>query len=151
MPVASFVVAMGIDGQIISQGSPSETLCQNQALAEEMKHEQEALELDDDFEREDDDTQKSSAKGAKVSVCIFSGWLEAYVRAVGPCGGRRTRTCDLEGCEITRRQLKSLADYLLGSLAPQSLVRPWPWSLSLLFDAISCSASESAGVLGENG
>jgi hypothetical protein len=58
---------MGADGRVVSQGSPSETLLQDQALAQEIRHEQEALELDDDLDEEaEDDAKKASAKGAKV-------------------------------------------------------------------------------------
>jgi hypothetical protein len=62
---------MGADGRIVSQGSPSETLLQDKALAEEIRHEQEALELDDDLDGEaEDDAKKASAKGAKVTIIV---------------------------------------------------------------------------------
>jgi hypothetical protein len=59
---------MGADGRITSQGTPSETLLQDQALVEEIKHEEETLELEDDLKIDDEDAtaRKASAKGAKV-------------------------------------------------------------------------------------
>jgi hypothetical protein len=64
---------MGGDGRIVSQGSPSETLLQDKTLAEEIKHEHEAFELDDDLEGDgEDDFQNASRKGAKVPTTVLT-------------------------------------------------------------------------------
>ena len=45
-PIAGFVVALGADGRILSQGSLSEALAKDTTLAEEVIHEKAAIELD---------------------------------------------------------------------------------------------------------
>lgn len=45
-PIAAFAVALGTDGRILSQGSLSEVLAKDATLAEEVIHEQAAIELD---------------------------------------------------------------------------------------------------------
>jgi ABC-type multidrug transport system ATPase subunit len=68
-PVADFVVSLGSDGRIIATGSPSETVLKDRALAEQVAHEQEALELDADIDEEDEeDDKKAAAKGSKLVV-----------------------------------------------------------------------------------
>jgi hypothetical protein len=64
-PIAQFVVALGTDGRIISQGAP-EALLADAGLTEEMRHEQEALELEDELE--EDEGKKASAQGSKVKI-----------------------------------------------------------------------------------
>lgn len=46
-PLADFVVCLGTDGQITSQGSVSDVLAKDTKLVEKLKHEEEALELDE--------------------------------------------------------------------------------------------------------
>lgn len=46
-PLADFVVSMGVDGHITSKGSASEVLAGIPELVEEAKHEEEAIELDE--------------------------------------------------------------------------------------------------------
>lgn len=46
-PLADFVISLNTDGHIISQGSISEALAKDSKLAEEIKHEEEAVELDE--------------------------------------------------------------------------------------------------------
>lgn len=46
-PLADFVVSLNTDGHIVSQGSVKDTLAQDAAWAEEVKHEQEAIELEE--------------------------------------------------------------------------------------------------------
>lgn len=46
-PLADFVVSMGTDGHVASQGSVSDALAVDSELAEEVKHEEEAVELDE--------------------------------------------------------------------------------------------------------
>lgn len=68
-PIADFVVSLGADGRIIASGPPSETVLKDRALAEQVAHEQEALELDEDLDDEGaDDGTKVTAKGAKLVV-----------------------------------------------------------------------------------
>jgi hypothetical protein len=44
-PLADFVVSLNTDGHIISQGSVSDALAKDSKLVEEIKHEEEAVEL----------------------------------------------------------------------------------------------------------
>jgi hypothetical protein len=44
-PLADFVVSLNTDGHIISQGSISDALAKDSKLVEEIKHEEEAVEL----------------------------------------------------------------------------------------------------------
>lgn len=46
-PLADFVVSLNIDGHITSQGSIPDALAEDPKLAEEVKHEEEAVELDE--------------------------------------------------------------------------------------------------------
>lgn len=45
-PLADFVVSLNTDGYIVSQGSVTDAIAKDATLAEEMKHEEEAVELD---------------------------------------------------------------------------------------------------------
>jgi hypothetical protein len=110
---------MGSDGRIISQGSPSETLLQDKALAEEVKHEQEAIELEDGLEDEDEDEdKKAAAKGAKVlSRSLLEHWLLSSLQLV--------LAEDIEHGHVSWKA----ASLLIGSLSP------WPiafWSAYLI-------------------
>jgi hypothetical protein len=64
-PVADNVVALGTDGRIISQGAPTETIIADEALAAEIAHEQEAIELEEELEEQTDD-DKAVGKGSKL-------------------------------------------------------------------------------------
>jgi ABC-type nitrate/sulfonate/bicarbonate transport system ATPase subunit len=64
-PLAEYVVALGSEGCIISQGSPADALVVDDAAATEVAHEQEAIELEEDLEEEGEEA-KSVAKGSKV-------------------------------------------------------------------------------------
>ena len=50
-PLAQFVVSLGTDGRIATQGSVKDAIKKNKALAKELKHEDEAVELDEAEER----------------------------------------------------------------------------------------------------
>jgi ABC-type transport system involved in cytochrome bd biosynthesis fused ATPase/permease subunit len=64
-PIAEYVVALGSEGRIISQGSPTDALVVDDAAAAEIAHEQEAIELEEDLEEEGEEA-KAVAKGSKV-------------------------------------------------------------------------------------
>lgn len=68
-PLADFVISVR-DGRIVSQGSVHEILAQDKALAEVVKHEEEALESDDNEEVTAADSQNSTAatKDGKLVV-----------------------------------------------------------------------------------
>lgn len=57
------MVALGTDGRIISQGSVADALAHNKALATELKHEEEAVELE---EHEEDAEAPVDKKGKLV-------------------------------------------------------------------------------------
>ena len=62
-PLADFVVSLGTDGCILSQGTVSDAIAKDDSLAKEMKHEQEAIELDED---EGDEIAAEDKKGKLV-------------------------------------------------------------------------------------
>lgn len=65
-PIADFVISLR-DGHIISQGSVSDALKEDQLLNEEFKHEEEALELEEAEEAvADEDTSDPVAAPAKA-------------------------------------------------------------------------------------
>ena len=72
-PLADFVVSLA-DGHIISQGSVSDALKKDLKLAEEFKHEEEALELEENEEAEAADSSDPSvpakAKGADGKLVV---------------------------------------------------------------------------------
>ncbi|PSS08857.1 hypothetical protein PHLCEN_2v3472 [Hermanssonia centrifuga] len=85
-PLADFVVSIGVDGRIASQGSVSEALAKDSKLAEEFKHEEEAIELD---ENEDVDEVAGTTDG-KLIVAeeievghVSLGAFMLFLRAVG--------------------------------------------------------------------
>jgi ABC-type methionine transport system ATPase subunit len=70
-PVVNHVVCLGLDGRIVATGSPSEIFLKDRALAEQVVHEQEALELDADLDEDEDDDdmdKKVAVDGAKLVV-----------------------------------------------------------------------------------
>lgn len=46
-PIADFVVSLNSDGHIVSQGSVRDAIAKDAGLVEEVKHEEEAIELDE--------------------------------------------------------------------------------------------------------
>jgi hypothetical protein len=74
MPVAAYVVSMGTDGRIVSQGAPSKALLRDQIPIDEIGHEREAIELEVDLDTDDDDgdeAKKASAYGAKARYLLY--------------------------------------------------------------------------------
>lgn len=65
-PLADFVVSLGTDGYIVSQGSVNDAIAKDARLAEEMKHEAEAIELDEIEETTAD--KPIDAKAGKLIV-----------------------------------------------------------------------------------
>lgn len=71
-PIADFVIALH-DGHIISQGTVSDALNKDQKLAEEFKHDEEALELEETEEPEvsdNADTAAAPTKGADGKLVV---------------------------------------------------------------------------------
>lgn len=66
-PLADFVISLNTDGHIISQGSISEALAKDSKLAEEIKHEEEAVELD---ENEDTAAEAKPADEKKGKLVV---------------------------------------------------------------------------------
>lgn len=64
-PLADFVVSLNTDGYIVSQGSVNDALAKDATLAEELKHEEEAVELD---ESEETATKPAEEKKGKLVV-----------------------------------------------------------------------------------
>ena len=63
-PLADFVVSLGSDGRISSQGSVSDAFATDEDFADEVEHEMEALELDE--HEEDLDTPAGEQNGKLV-------------------------------------------------------------------------------------
>ena len=61
-PLADFVVSLGTDGRIGTQGTVSDALAKNSELAEEIKHEEEAVELDENEDEEEASTETAKGK-----------------------------------------------------------------------------------------
>lgn len=61
-PIADFVISLH-DGHIVSQGSVRDALAKDKALAEELKHEEEAMELDEHEEAEASGSDDPAAPG----------------------------------------------------------------------------------------
>ena len=74
-PIADFVVALGNDGRITSQGSVADALAQNQTLAKEVKHEEQAVELDEN-EDEDKDAEEDAATGDSTGKLVVAEEIE---------------------------------------------------------------------------
>ncbi|GJE96044.1 multidrug resistance-associated ABC transporter [Phanerochaete sordida] len=68
MSLAHFVVALGADGTIAKQGAPAEVFAGDPALAERVRHEQQALELDALEEHEGAAKTDAPAKEGKLVV-----------------------------------------------------------------------------------
>lgn len=64
-PLAEFVVSLNTDGYIVSQGSVTDALAKDLSLAEEMKHEEEAVELE-----ENEDTATKPAEEQKGALVV---------------------------------------------------------------------------------
>jgi ABC-type methionine transport system ATPase subunit len=71
-PIADFVVSLGTDGRIISQGAPTTVVVEDKALAEQIAHEQEAIKLEEELEEQTEEA-KAAAKGSKVRQCHSVG------------------------------------------------------------------------------
>jgi hypothetical protein len=127
-PVAAYVVSMGADGCILNRGAPSEILSQDQALTEEIKHEQEAIELEEELDGDEDYTKQASAKGAKVfNILRLIHTMFHNLSIAHPCGGDRTRSHFSEGYPSVLRYTQSLAARILDCLPCGTVVRPvWP-------------------------
>lgn len=69
-PLAEFIVTLGIDGRIASQGSVSDVLAKDSALAEEIEHEKMIVELDEGDEEIVDQTDDIDAKASKGKLVI---------------------------------------------------------------------------------
>jgi ABC-type multidrug transport system fused ATPase/permease subunit len=70
-PIADFVVSMGTDGRIISQGAPTAVVVEDKELAQQIAREQKALELEEELEEQTEEV-KAAAKGSKVRYHIVS-------------------------------------------------------------------------------
>lgn len=64
-PLADFVVSLNTDGHIVSQGSVKEALAKDVTLAEEVKHEEEAIELEE-AEEDKADEPTNTKKGRLI-------------------------------------------------------------------------------------
>jgi ABC-type multidrug transport system fused ATPase/permease subunit len=82
-PIAEYVVALGPEGRIISQGSPADALVVDDAAAAEMEHEQEAIELEEDLEEEGSEV-KVIAQGSKARFRLHpnAAHTEPYMQLV---------------------------------------------------------------------
>jgi hypothetical protein len=65
-PISDFVVSLSSDGHIASQGSVREAIAKDAGLMEEVKHEEEAIELDENEEAKTDEPRNS--KNAQLVV-----------------------------------------------------------------------------------
>jgi ABC-type multidrug transport system fused ATPase/permease subunit len=104
-PIADFVVSLGTDGRIISQGAPTTVVVEDKALAEQIAHEQEAIELEEELEEQTEEA-KAAAKGSKVSQCrsfrLMTRTLTDELSSLSPRRstkaaflGRRRSSCSL--------------------------------------------------------
>ncbi|PSR71469.1 hypothetical protein PHLCEN_2v12736, partial [Hermanssonia centrifuga] len=87
-PLADFVVSIGADGCIASQGSVSETLAKDSKLVEEFKHEGEAIELNEN--EDENEVIDSEVKDGKLIVTeeveeghVSIGAFMLFLRAAG--------------------------------------------------------------------
>lgn len=64
-PLTDFVVSLNTDGYVVSQGSVTDALTEDSRLVEEMKHEEQAIELD---EIEETVTKPAEDKKGKLVV-----------------------------------------------------------------------------------
>ncbi len=79
-PLADFVVSIGADGCIASQGSVSETLAKDSKLVEEFKHEEEAIELDEN----EDETEANDSEVKDGKLIVAEEVEEGHV-SIGAC------------------------------------------------------------------
>jgi ABC-type multidrug transport system ATPase subunit len=66
-PIAEYIVSIGTDGRILSQGKPVASVIVDQGLVEELAHEEAAIDLKVDLEERDEEVQ-AIAKGSKLVV-----------------------------------------------------------------------------------
>jgi ABC-type multidrug transport system fused ATPase/permease subunit len=59
-PIADSAVSLSSDGRVISQGPPESTLIVDQALVEQIAHEEEAIQLEEDLGHQAEGTLRSS-------------------------------------------------------------------------------------------
>ena len=94
-PLADFVVSLA-DGHIISQGSVSDALKKDHKLAEEFKHEEEALELEEDEEAEatgsSDPSAPAPAKGKEGKLVVAEEIAVGHV-SWKACEYSKTSSC----------------------------------------------------------
>lgn len=67
-PIADFVVSLTNDGYIASQGSVTDAVAKDATLAEQIKHEEEAVELDEIEETQTTKPADDLAKKGKLVV-----------------------------------------------------------------------------------
>lgn len=73
MPISEFVVSLGNDGRILSQGSVQDAIAHDAALAEEIKHEEETIELDEAESQTFDEPKKPKSGQLVVAEEIADG------------------------------------------------------------------------------
>ena len=89
--MAKFVVSLGPDGRIDSQGSISDVLTKHSELAEQVKHEEEAVELDEDEEAVTEDAANAKGDGKLVvAEEIEEGHVSKASCKTATCSSRRT-------------------------------------------------------------
>ncbi|KAI0703637.1 hypothetical protein BC835DRAFT_1262769 [Cytidiella melzeri] len=74
-PLADFVVSLNTDGHIISQGSVSDAIAKDSKLVEEIKHEKEAVELDESEEA----TEDKPVEGKKGKLVVAEEIAHGHV------------------------------------------------------------------------
>jgi ABC-type methionine transport system ATPase subunit len=118
-PIAEYVVALGSEGRIISQGSPADALVVDETAAAEVAHEQEAIELEEDLEEEDEGA-KSVAKGSKVLYvpCLSTSRMLNRISLACHRRGDSRGARDLGRDQAPGCQLQLLAGTLLCRLYP---------------------------------
>lgn len=67
-PLAEFVISLNTDGHVVSQGSIYDAIAKDSALQEEVKHEEEAVELDKLEDSADDTGQAVKKDKGKLVV-----------------------------------------------------------------------------------
>ena len=67
-PLADFVISLGTDGHIMNKGSAAEVFANMPELVEEVKHEEEAIELDENEVEQGNEAVKADDKKGKLVV-----------------------------------------------------------------------------------
>ncbi|KAJ3558885.1 hypothetical protein NM688_g664 [Phlebia brevispora] len=125
-PVADFIVSLGTDGRIASQGTTSEVLAGVPELAEEMRHEEEVIELD---EHEEETGKAAEVKGKLVvaeEIEVGHVSRSSYRLYVNALGGKWSLTFwfqYLTGIGLSE-VLDSMETWWLGYWASQYALRP---------------------------